>query len=371
MKNEFYITVRASNAQTPEDAIAACRQELEASLKERGLDFTDVVFRRFFCSDVYHQTPLIKKLWPMPGQMDIHIGQQPLDSRFISVQAYAIKGLSSKKLLPDGSLLIQHGSFQSLWTLDYPAKAAPASVQTSEILDSCQQKLERQGMNFADDVIRTWYYLRDIDNNYAGMIDSRVDRYESWGLTPDTHFIASTGIEGRSPWPHALVGLNAHAVKGLAPGQITYLKALDHLSPTALYGVNFERATKIDYGDRCHCHLSGTASIDKDGMVLHQGNVKAQAERTIENIQALLSEGGLDLEDMLAATVYLRDSYAISEVREFVKSSLPARCAVNFTCGAVCRPDWLIEIDGEAGKMQKTGFPDFLPVVSEFNGSIK
>lgn len=368
MKDEFYLTAKTPNAETAEEAISGCRQELKAALEERGLDFSELMLLRFFCSDVHNQFTIIEKLWPKSQFcQQIYIGQQPLDSRFVAVQAYAIKGLASKKLLPDGSLLIQHGAYHSLWTLDYPEKAAPASAQTSAILGSCQQKLERQGMSFAGNVIRTWYYLRDIDNNYAGMIEARVRQYESWGLSPSTHFIASTGIEGRSVWPHALVGLHAHALKGLEPGQISYLKALDHLSPTALYGVNFERATKIDYGDRCHCHLSGTASINEAGQVLHLGKVKEQAKRTIENIQALLCEGGLDLKDMLAATVYLRDPDSVREVREFIISTFPDSCAINFTCGAVCRPDWLIEIEGEAGKMQKMAFPDFLTDARELN----
>ena len=104
-------------------------------------------------------------------------------------------------------------------------------------------------MDIHKNLVRTWYYLRDIDNNYAGMIRARVKVYEQEGLKPDSHFVASTGIQGNSPWPHALVGLHAHSIDGLEQEQIHYLKALTHLCPTNDY--------EFDFKDRIHqCTIS-------------------------------------------------------------------------------------------------------------------
>ena len=66
--------------------------------------------------------------------------------------------------------------------------------------------------------------------------------------------------------------------------QITYLSALDHLSPTHVYGVTFERAW-LRRPQRVHL---GTASTIGTGDPA-SGDVVRQLERTLENVEALLS----------------------------------------------------------------------------------
>lgn len=336
------------------------RHAFLTSLNEKKLDIRDVVFLRFFCSDIYTHTPLLDSLWPHDAPCQrIYVGQIPLDSAYISLQAYCIKG-AQKTLDEDGSLLVRHGSYHSLWTLDYPLVPDNSHAQSDAVITSFQDKLRRHGMSLEHHTLRTWYYVRDVDNNYAGMVKSRVSRYETCGLTPNTHFIASTGIEACAPRPNVLVWLQGYAERGLQPEQIIYLKALDHLSPTHAYGVNFERATRVVYGDRAHCHISGTASIDHAGNVLHKGDVTRQFERAVENVEALLQEGRMRLQDVKAATIYLRDSHDYPRIAPTVRQFLPQECAVNITHGPVCRPDWLVEIEAEAVAPYQSNFPSFL-----------
>lgn len=352
MHTEFYTSLHAPEAGNLAESIHSLRQQFQPELAPLLL--------RFFCSDVYNQAPLIEKLWPAePGVQRIYIGQQPLDSAYISLQAYCLAGAMAKQSDGNNALWLRHGAYESLWLLEYPLLRADSAHQTTQVIKAAQARLDHYGMALNGDMLRTWYYLRDVDNNYDGMIQSRLCWYEANGLNAHTHSLASTGIEGRSPDPHALVALHAHAVKGLQPEQVVYLKALDHLSPTYQYGVNFERATKVIYGDRVHCHISGTASIDKNGDVLHKTDVVRQTERALENIAALLAEGDMAIADMLAATVYLRDPQDYAHVASVVSQILPANCAINFTCGPVCRPDWLVEIEGEAVALRKSNYPDF------------
>lgn len=360
MTDELYMALHAPDAISAEESVGSLRAQLRLALRERGFDERDVVLLRFFCSDVYNQAPVIDRLWPCAeGCQRIHIGQQPLDSAYVSVQAYALRG-AQKTAAGPGGLAVRHGGYSSLWLLAYPAAPGSAEAQTDDILTGLSARLAREGMSLAGNTLRTWYYLRDIDNTYAGMIKSRVRHYEAAGLTPATHFIASTGIEGRSPDPHALVALQAHAIAGLAPGQVRYLRAPGHLSPTSLYGVNFERATLVAYGDRRHCHISGTASIDAEGRVLHKGDVTRQLERTLENMAALLAEGGMRMADLAAATVYLRDGADAPRIAAPLFKALPDGCAVNINQGAVCRPDWLVEIEAEAVCPHSAPLPRFI-----------
>lgn len=358
--NEFYFSCHAPSANSPEAAIGQLREGVLHALAERELCLSDIVFMRLFCSDVYTHAQLLPALWTLdvPCQQ-VFIGQTPLDSAFLSLQAYGIRG-ARKTFDDEGSLLVKHGTYTSLWTLDYPPEPAPSHEQSDAVISSFADKLRRHGMTLRDDVIRTWYYVRDVDNNYAGMIQSRVAHYEACGLTPQTHFIASTGIEACAPDPHVLVWLHGHAQIGLQAEQITYLRAEDHLSPTHIYGVNFERGTRIVYGDRMHGRISGTASIDHEGTVLYKGNVVRQFERAVENVEALLQEGGMTLRHLQAATIYLRDSHDYPRIASLVSALLPSDCAVNITRGPVCRPDWLVEIEGEAIAPCRSDFPPFL-----------
>lgn len=357
--NEVYFSCFSPSAQSPESAIEQLRLGFLDSLKENHLNAEDAIFLRFFCSDVYTQMPILEGVWSDIPCQRVFIGQTPLDSSFISLQVYCVKDVQ-KTLDADGSLLVQHGPYRSLWTLDYPSVPAHSHEQSDAAITSFEHKLRCHGMTLRDNVIRTWYYVRDVDNNYAGMVQSRIFHYEACGLTPDTHFIASTGIEACAPKPHVLVWLHGHAELGLQPAQITYLKAEDHLSPTHVYGINFERGTRVVYGDRMHGRISGTASIDNEGNVLHKGDVVRQFERAMENVEALLHEGKMSLQDLKAATIYLRDSHDYPRIAPMVKALLPQNCAVNITHGPVCRPDWLIEIEGEAVAPCRSAFPPFL-----------
>lgn len=72
--------------------------------------------------------------------------------------------------------------------------------------------------------------------------------------------------------------------------------------------MTFERGTSVEYGDRRHLFISGTASIDHRGEVVHVGDVREQTRRMWENVEKLLEEGKAGFEDVAQMIVYLRDA---------------------------------------------------------------
>ena len=82
--------------------------------------------------------------------------------------------------------------------------------------------------------------------------------------------------------------------------------------------------------------------------MLHIGDVIKQTERTLENISALMTESGGALEDMKLIIVYLRDRADYQQVDEYLAEHMPKSTAYIIVEGAVCRPTWLIEMDGVA-----------------------
>ena len=220
-------------------------------------------------------------------------------------------------------------------------------------------QLAQEGCTLADNCIRTWLFVNDIDNNYGGVVRARNQVFFTQGLTTDTHFIASTGIGGRQQNPQVLMQLDNYAIAGISGEQVKHLYAPTHLNRTSDYGVSFERGTRVDYGDRCHVFISGTASINNKGMVVHPRNVLNQAERMKENVEMLLKEAECTFEDVAQIIVYLRDGSDYRIISKWVEKNFKDTPHV-IVKAAVCRQEWLIEMECIAvRKISDTRFDNF------------
>ena len=335
---EYHITLQG------QDGTLSFEEQLLALLKaytEASAGKT-VLLRRFFLSDPANQAARLEtELGGLPAAATSIIGQPPLNGTKIAAWIYAVAGAEIR----DG--LLVHNGYRHLWTGGMTADNADSEGQTAEIFNAYETLLASKGMSVADNCLRTWLFVRDVDTHYGGVVKGRRDHFNGIGLTPDTHFIASTGIAGFSARPEQLVRMDAYAVSGLKEEQIQYLHAYDHLSPTALYGVTFERGTAATYGDRRHVYISGTASIDKDGKVVHVDDPVKQAERMLENVSALLQEAGAGMEDLMYSLVYLRDMADYPRVREVLQHHCPSLDPI-YVLAPVCRPAWLVEMEGMA-----------------------
>lgn len=234
--------------------------------------------------------------------------------------------------------------FHSVRLTDAEAAHQSSYVQTVMLFDKYLEAMARLGASLRDHCVRTWIYVRDIDANYAGVVRARNDIFRQHGLTPDTHFIASTGIGGRTGERNVLVAMDFLTYPQIEQQQICYLEALDHLNPTHEYGVAFERGTRLDFPSCSQFLISGTASIDHHGEVVYVGDVRRQALRLLENIGALLANGGGTMADVRYFIVYLRDLADACDVEAVLKEHYPDVPRL-LTLAEVCRPMWLVEME--------------------------
>lgn len=291
-----------------------------------------IFFLRFFISDAANQQQQLLESIGQAGLGQASVIQQPpLDGSKISAWVWLMEG----ELNPEYSHRVTYG---------LTGDAGDSLAQMEDIFSQYGSCLDADGMCVADDCVRTWIFVRDVDTNYAGVVTGRRNYFDEVGLTSDTHYIASTGIQGSHSDYHKVVVMDAYAVKGLRPGQVRYLQAREHLNPTYEYGVTFERGTAISYGDRKHIFISGTASIDNKGRIVHEGDVRNQALRMMENISALLAEAGAGIDDIKSAILYLRDASDYAVISALFKKSWPDLDPV-FVQAPVCRPGWLIEME--------------------------
>ena len=243
-----------------------------------------------------------------------------------------------------GLFCAKHGEYRHLWCGSAHNTEADSEQQTQNIFDLYTEQLGKEGCTLRDNCIRTWFFVNDIDLNYGGMVRARNTTFAKEELTNETHFIASTGIGGRQANPKVLTQMDAYAISGINPDQVRQLYASTHLNRTSDYGVSFERGTVVTYPDRQHVFISGTASIDNRGQIMHEKDIKKQTDRMIENVEALLKEAGSGFDDVCQTIVYLRDIADYALVSRTMQQRFPDTPMV-IVHAPVCRPGWLVEME--------------------------
>lgn len=311
------------------------------------------VLKRYFLSDSTNQQPLMQSEHNCAISV---IQQPPLDGSKVALWIYLQSG--SEVYNDNGVIVTEHNGYRHLWKMGMHEHKGDSAWQTECLLIDYEETLQQFGATLADNCVRTWFFVRDVDTQYAGMVRARHDNFIEQGLTPQTHYIASTGIGGLPADTKALVQLGTYALIGFDQRQLRYLYALTHLNRTIEYGVTFERGTLIEYGDRGHAYISGTASIDNHGQVVHVGDIRNQTLRMWENVEKLLDEAGMTFNDIMQIIVYLRDMADYSVVSQMFAKKFPATPYV-LTLAPVCRPTWLIEMECIAVDKRTTEFRNF------------
>jgi enamine deaminase RidA (YjgF/YER057c/UK114 family) len=225
-------------------------------------------------------------------------------------------------------------------------------LHVREMLDRAERILRENGASYHD-VARTWFYLPDILEWYAGFNKIRNERYGEFGIMPgpgDEKLLlpASTGIRGETPSGAAaamdLIAVKKDSIALPSIKQLTNAAQLDAFR----YGSAFSRGAVIRDTDVSLIEVSGTAAIDERGKSRFIDDIRGQINCTFDKIEKLLSEEGAGLGDIAAATVFVkRPEYAevfweMAEERGL--GEFPGVCVV----ADVCRDELLFEIDAEA-----------------------
>jgi enamine deaminase RidA (YjgF/YER057c/UK114 family) len=235
-----------------------------------------------------------------------------------------------------------------------------------------QNALLQAGSGF-EHVVRTWFYLGGIteleagSTRYEGLNRARADFYQtihfghSLPVRNGIHRVypASTGIGTRGPeLVTSCVALET-ARKDIA---IIPLENPQQTSAYA-YGAHYSRqAPKFSRGmalvteNYVTTWISGTASI-VNSESCYAGDIQAQTEQTIDNIERLISRqnfkqhrirrAGATLNDLTKIRVYLKrpeDLAACRAVCEKRFGSVPS----IYVVADICRPELLVEIEGVA-----------------------
>lgn len=225
-----------------------------------------------------------------------------------------------------------------------PAEEAAAAI------DAAEQVLAREGFSFRD-VVRTWFFLRNILAWYGPFNTARNTAFRRMGLTGpggDGAIPASTGIDGRNArggW--CTLDLVAATAR---EGQRFEMERLHNRKQNEApeYGSAFARGMALTLGGHRYLFVSGTASIDDHGTTVHVGDFEAQTRQTVEAITALLEGAGASFGDVRQATAFLKNPCDLRSFERIAQRTGLDHVPSVVTVADVCREDLLVEIDAIA-----------------------
>ena len=347
--SEYHAILRVTNPRLTFTEQIESLQAAYDHLVSEELPGAVAVLKRYFLSDAANQANVLLATQVEHSDCALSIVEQPpLDGTKVALWVYLQTDVQTRTL-PHGDYEVSHGGYRHIWSASNFNKASKSEYQTRLLLNDYVMRLAEQECSLANNCIRTWFFVQNVDVNYGGVVKARNEVFLTQNLTEKTHFIASTGIAGRHASHEVLVQMDAYAVGGLQQEQIHYLYAPTHLNPTYEYGVSFERGTYIDYGDRRHVFISGTASINNRGEIMYPGDIRKQTLRMWENVETLLAEAECTFEHVGHLIVYLRDIADYTVVQEMFEERFPNIPKV-YLLAPVCRPGWLVEMECMAVK---------------------
>ena len=87
------------------------------------------------------------------------------------------------QVLHNGLFEVKHNAYRHLWGGSVFNRAANSEYQTRLLLNDYAMQLMEQGCKLADNCIRTWFFVQNVDVNYAGVVKARNEVFVTQNLT--------------------------------------------------------------------------------------------------------------------------------------------------------------------------------------------
>ncbi len=227
---------------------------------------------------------------------------------------------------------------------------SPLRELTEQIYRRIFGLLDEQGMPH---LWRVWFYLPDIHGEQAGLERyrqfnmGRGDAFEhcARSVTEQVPAACALGVSG-GPLTVAFLCGTTPLLPIENPRQVSAYRYPPDYGPRS---PTFSRAALAHWGAQELLFVSGTASIVGHESV-HRGDVVAQTQETLNNIDTLLGEAarrsrlGPMAMGALDYRAYVRHAADVEAVRQVV-ADLWGPVAVRYVQAEVCREELLVEIE--------------------------
>jgi len=206
------------------------------------------------------------------------------------------------------------------------------------------------------DIVRTWIYLDEIDENYSNFNLARREFFQKYNIgysSTSNDLPASTCIGGKSS-NESTAAIDVFCINknGDYPKINRMFNKLQNEAEGKdyLFGPTFARAKSVDYDTHCEVQISGTASIDETGNTVFLGEPYNQIKKTFLNVKALLEQKNMDFGDICVSTCFFKKREYYDIFKDVSKELEICGYFNTFIISDVCRSDLLFEFDGIAIK---------------------
>ena len=208
-------------------------------------------------------------------------------------------------------------------------------------------------------LLRMWNYFPGINRHHQGLENYQrfcrarsqafQDRYGNFiSMLPSASAIGT----GQGPFVLYFVACREAGVHRENPRQVS---AYSYPPQYGWRSPSFARATLSHLNDGEFLFISGTASI-VGHRSLHAGDLPAQLDETLRNIEALVESTAADertrfrgLTDVGHLKVYLRHPSDVGIARDAIQRRIGARTNVLYLTGDICRRELLVEMEAVIG----------------------
>lgn len=235
---------------------------------------------------------------------------------------------------------------REVWTAGEDLLFGSCAVEATESIEQSAREgyaalIERARTAGYPYFVRMWNYVGDINEHDGGreryqlFCAGRHDAFLAAGYHHDVDLPAASavGMRGR--------GLITYFLAAREPGvQVENPRQIAAYHYPSEYGPkspSFSRATI--WRDRVF--VSGTASVLGHATV-HGGDVAAQLDETLLNIETVLAQTGRTLADVISAKTYIRHAADYDLIATRLHSVLPSNLYLQ---ADICRTDLLLEIE--------------------------
>ena len=362
---ELYVGVRPANRGDLADQVREIYQKLNGLLREQGGGRKNVITEKVFFSNIGEQVETFRRIREefyvggngtspsLPATTYQH--QPPCEKAvlcelqacvFIPVEA---EGMVVRDL--EGLVVPAVGKVVSCRGYDHiylhnltggtPGDGMDYAGQIEAVFDLAEKILEQEDLTFKD-VIRTWIYVDEMKRDYDDLNRVRTAFFERVGVK---RLPASTGVQG-DVYPCDRGGsMDLYALRTERPVEVEMMHA-STLNEAWSYGSAFARGMTVEREDRTVAYVSGTASIDTKGNVVHIGDIEGQVRRMLLNVEELLHGSAAQLSDIVQATTYLKHAEDCETFKRVLgEKDFPLDIPHTICKADICRPDWLVEIE--------------------------
>lgn len=276
-------------------------------------------------------------------------GIGPMPTPLWGAQVWAVAGPAVTPITVSGRVV---GSVVETRNMRYcrlggvlPADASVSrEAQAQSVFEQLSAGLVAADMCF-DDVLRTWFYNRDMLEWYDAFNAVRTAFFETHNVFAG-RVPASTGIGARCGDAALTAGLLAFDGDDATTRASVIPSPMQ--CPALDYGSSFSRAMELHDGALRWLLVSGTASIAREGESVHFGDVEKQIGLTMEVVAAILALRRMNWRHVSRAIAYFKHrEHADALDRWFERHGVAPfpRILANTD---ICRDDLLFEIELDA-----------------------